>query len=258
MKIKTLLSLLIMLGSLFVMSAVITGAQDIPPRLWLTPEAVEAQPGEEFMVTINIAEAVGVYGASFKLAYDPQSLEVIITDNKVIAPGDLFEGQPSFTLKNSVNLQEGIIEYSLTLTRPAEPVTGAGVLGTLTFRALTQASVSLTPLEARLLTPEFTEVDGQMVAQRINEVNATMQGATLSISPNAEPAPQTVPVSVPAAVSAVDRVEEQMIVLSKADVLILAAASVFFIAGLVLFSMTIGMYSRMNTRPPSRRTGQYV
>jgi hypothetical protein len=258
MKTKTLLSLLIMLGSLFVMSAVMTGAQDIPPRLWLTPEAVEAQPGQEFTVTINIAEAVGVYGASFKLAYDPQVLDVVITDNKVIAPGDLFEGQPSFTLKNSANVQEGIIEYSLTLTRPAEPVTGAGVLGTLTFRALTQASVSLTPLEGRLLSPEFTEVDGQMVAQRINEVDASMQGATLSISPNAVADPQIAAISAPAVVPLTSGGQEQVIVLSKGDVLVLAAASVFFLAGLVLFAMTVGMYSRMSTRPASRRSGQYV
>jgi hypothetical protein len=256
MKSKTLISALIMLTSLVVMNAVIINAQETPPRLWLSPETVQTQPGQEFTITVNVAEAVGVYGGSFKLAYDPQVLEVVTSDNEAIRAGDLFEDRPSFTLKNSANVQEGVIEYALTLTQPAEPVTGAGILGTITFRALIEASVSLTPIEARLLSPEFTEVDGRLVAQQINEVEARMQGATLSIGENANI--QTASVSTQPEVARSTNFEEPMIVLSKADVLILAAAGVFFIAGLALFAMTVGMYARLNTRLSPRRSGQYL
>ncbi len=256
MKSKTMFSILIMALSLFIMSAVITGAQETPAQLWLSPGTLQVQPGQEFTVTVNVADAVGVYGGSFKLAYDPQVLEVVISDNRVITAGDLFEGRPSFTLKNSANAQEGVIEYALTLTQPAEPVTGAGVLGTVTFRALSEASLSLTPIEARLLSPEFSEVDGRLIAQRINEVEVQMQGMTLSVAANA--ASQPAAISTQSEVTTNSDYEEPMIVLSKADVLILAAAGVFFIAGLALFAMTVGMYTRLNTRLGSRRSGQYI
>jgi hypothetical protein len=256
MKSRTLISILIMLTSLVVMNAIIINAQETSPRLWLSPETLQTQPGQEFTVTVNVAEAVGVYGGSFKLAYDPQVLEVVINDNQVITPGDFFEGRPSFTLKNSANVQEGVIEYALTLTQPAEPVTGAGILGTVTLRALSEASVALTPIEARLLSPEFTEVDGRLVAQQINEVEARMQGMTLSSGDNV--APQNTSVSAQPEVAPSTNFEEPVIVLSKADVFILAAAGVFFIAGLALFAMTVGMYTRLNTRLSLGRSGQYI
>jgi hypothetical protein len=253
MKFKTLISILIMLTSVAVMNAVIINAQEPQPRLWLSPETIQTQPDQEFTVTINVADAVGVYGGSFKLTYDPQVIEVVSSDDQVILPGDFFEGRPSFTLKNSIP-QEGVIEYALTLTQPAEPVTGSGILGTITFRALSEASVTLTPIEARLLSPEFTEVEGRLVAQQINEVEAQMQGATLAIG-NAVQASSTSN-QLESAPSA--NFDEPMIVLSKADVFILAAAGVFFIAGLALFAMTVGMYARLNTRLSPGRSGQYI
>jgi hypothetical protein len=256
MKTKSLISLLIMLASLFVINAVITDAQEIPPRLWLTPESIQAQPGQEFTATVNIADAVGVYGGSFKLDYDPQAVEVIIADNQVVAAGDLFAGRPSFTLKNSANVQEGIIEYALTLTQPAEPVNGGGVLGTITFRALSEGMVSITPIEARLLSPEFTEVDGRLIAQQINEVEARMQGMAIAIGENV--AAPTTSSAVQPQVASNSNFDEPVIVLSKGDVLVLAAAGVFFISGLALFVMTIGMYARLNNRLSVLRSEQYI
>jgi hypothetical protein len=256
MKSKTFISILIMFMSLVVMNAIITNAQETPPRVWLSPETLQTQPGQEFTVTVNVAEAVGVYGGSFKLSYDPQVLEVVINDNQVITPGDLFEGRTSFTLKNSANAQDGVIEYALTLTQPAEPVTGGGILGTVTFRALSAASVSIAPIEARLLSPDFTEVDGRLVAQQINEVEARMQGMTLGIGETVA-APVAAP-NVQEGTLPDTTFDEPMIVLSKADVFILAAAGVFFIAGLALFAMTVGMYARLNTRLSPRRSGQYI
>lgn len=254
MKTKTLISFLIMIASLFVMNAVITGAQEITPRLWLSPESLQAQPGQEVTVTVNIADAIGVYGGSFKLAYDPEALEVVSADNYVVSAGEFFEGRPSFTLKNSANAQEGMIEYALTLTQPAEPVSGDGVLGTITFRALSEATVNIMPVEARLLSPEFTEVDGRMIAQRINEVEARLQGTMITVGENAT----TLATSTSAEPVVSSDFDEPMIVLSKADVLVLAAAGVFFIAGLALFVLTMTMYARMNTQVALRRSGQYI
>jgi hypothetical protein len=256
MKIKSLISILIMMISLLVMNAVITGAQENAPSLSLSPENIQVQPGQEFTVTINVADAAGVYGGSFKLVYDPQTLELLFPEDRAVTPGAFFDGQPSFVLKNSANVQEGAIEYALTLTQPAQPVSGSGVLGTITFRALSDAVVNIMPMEALFMQPEFTQVDGRTIAQKVNEVEAHVQGAAITVSQNA---PATVSsVSERPASTTINPYDEPMIVLTKSDVLVLAAASLFFIAGLALFTMTIGFYSRMNVRPASRRSRQFV
>jgi hypothetical protein len=83
-----------------------------------------------------------------------------------------------------------------------------------------------------------------------------MQGMTLAIGENA--AVPAAEVSSQPEVAPSTNFDEPMIVLSKADVFILAAAGVFFIAGLALFAMTVGMYARLNTRLSPGRSGQYV
>ncbi len=256
MKIKTLLSILIMSASLLMMNAVITGAQEDAPQVWISPETVQVQPGQEFTVAVNVADAIGVYGGSFKLVYDPQTLELVFLDDRAVTAGAFFDGQPSFMLKNSANVQEGVIEYALTLTQPAQPVTGGGALGTITFRALSEAAVNITPLEARLLSPEFTEVGGRLVAQSITEVNARLQGASIVVGESA-PA-ETTTASAQFVSPFASTLNEPMIVLTKADVLVLAASGIFFIVGLTLFMMTVRMYSRLNVRPVARRSGQPI
>jgi hypothetical protein len=149
MKTKTFISVLMIIASFLMINFVITDAQDIVPQVWLSPEGYQASAGEEFTITVNIGDTSGVYGGSFLFSYDPQVLEVVVTDNHVVTPGDYFQDMPSFVLQNSVNAQEGTIEYALTLTQPAEPVSGGGVIGTITFRALAvwwlRASTKLTP-----------------------------------------------------------------------------------------------------------------
>lgn len=256
MKIKTLLSILIMMASLFMMNAVITGAQEDVPRLWISPETMQVQTGQEFTVTVNVADAIGVYGGSFKLVYDPQALELVFLDDRAVTAGEFFDGQPSFTLKNSANVQEGMIEYALTLTQPAQPITGGGTLGTIAFRALSEAAVNIMPLEARLIVPEFTQVDNRLIAQSINEVDARLQGASVTVG--AIVPVETMSANEQTANLFTSALDEPMIVLTRADVLVLAASGIFFIVGLALFTMTIRMYSRMNVQPAARRYGQTI
>jgi hypothetical protein len=263
MKTKTFISVLMIIASFLMINFVITGAQDIVPQVWLSPDGYQAHAGEEFTVTINIGDASGVYGGSFLFSFDPQVLEVVVNDNHVITPGDFFQDRPSFMLKNSVNAQDGTIEYALTLTQPAEPVNGGGVVGTITFRALTDAIATITPTQARLLSPDFTEVDGRMVAQSISEVDAGLQGIEVTVgntpvTSGYSEAPLTAPQNADA-MTIVNGYDEPALVLSKTDVVVLAVAGMFFIGGLGLFAITIGMYAKLNVGiSPRRRSEQYL
>ena len=242
MKVRSLIILITV--SLALMLIGFISAQETSSRVWLSSDMQQVTSGQEFTVTINVADAVGVYGASFKLAYDPQALEVVLAENKAVVPGTFFTTASNFTLANAAS--DGIVEYAMTLTQPAEPVSGGGVLGTVTFRALTDAAVDITPIEARLLSPEFTEVNGRKIAQKINEVTTQIEGMTINAGSSAtllqpqDPTPELRPLTVEeASGSTVTAATPTSRVMGRP---ILVIGSVLFILGLLLFATSIGVY----------------
>jgi hypothetical protein len=272
-------SIVTVMMSLFLVAQVwIAGAQDTAPRSWLASPVEQATAGQEFTVTVNVGGATQVYGGSFQLLYDTEAFEVVVTDNKAVTPGPFFGDAPSFPLKNSTDVTGGTVDYALTLTQPAQPVSGDGVLGTITFRALKDAPVSIQLTKADLVSPEFTQVDGRLIAQKINQVEAQIgetvvdnsavspvvsapvntaieQQAAVVVAPTADTATASVSVSVAAAsqntdnavvsapVSAAPAVSER-----QTNTRVLIAAGLFFLAGLVLLITSVGMYSKMRVR----------
>ncbi|MEO8610673.1 MAG: cohesin domain-containing protein [Chloroflexota bacterium] len=268
----------LVLMSLFLVAQVwIVGAQDASPRIWLTTPVEQATAGQEFTVTVNVEGASQVYGGSFQLLYDTQSFEVVVTDSKAVNPGAFFGDAPSFPLKNSADTTGGTVDYALTLTQPAQPVSGDGVLGTVTFRALKDASVSIVAAKASLVSPEFTQVDGRLIAQKINQVEAQIgetvvdnsapaevasapvsavveQPAAVVVAPTADTATASVSVSASANQTTNDTVLSAPVSNAPAvserqmNSRVLIAAGLFFLAGLVLLIVSVGMYSKMRVR----------
>jgi hypothetical protein len=270
-------SIVIIMMSLFLVAQVwIAGAQDSTPRSWLAFPVEQATAGQEFTVTVNVGGANEVYGGSFQLLYDTQAFEVVVTDSKAVTPGPFFGDAPSFPLKNSADSTGGTVDYALTLTQPAQPVSGDGVLGTITFRALKDAPVSIQLTKADLVSPEFTEVDGRLIAQKINQVEAQIaetvmddtavsqvasapvttvieQQPVVEVAPTVDTA--TASVSVSAANQNVDNtvlsapVQNAPAVSSRqTNTRVLIVAGLFFLAGLVLLITSVGMYSKMRVR----------
>jgi hypothetical protein len=265
---------------LFVMSLLliaqvwIAGAQDVTPRFWLSSEIQHAVAGQEFEVAVNVGGATQIYGGSFQVLYDAQAFEVIVTDNKAVTPGAFFGSAPNFPLKNSADPATGTIDYALTLTQPAQPVSGDGVLGTVKFRALKDAPVSMMPVKASLVSPEFTEVDGRLIAQKINQVDAAIQEMTIGAAMSSQtvselisaPAqsvqPEILPTSAPntdTAVASVSVAGQNPVLAAPANNTpviaeripvnrIVIVAGLFFFAGLVLLIVSVGMYSKMRVR----------
>ncbi len=242
---KRIFSILMM--SLILMLTGLTAlyAQSASPLLWLEAETGQVTAGQEFAVNVYVSEAVGVYGGSFKLSYDPQALEVVLTDSRAVAPGTFFGGQSGFTLKNSADAQTGVIEYALTLTQPAEPVSGQGQIGTVVFRALRDTPVIVEALEARLLSPEFVEVNGRRIARQINEVETRLQGFSLAAASTTVSEPVSVPQQpeaqpqVAAPSSPAPLRMSNMVSFNRTSVMI---GGLLFMIGLGLFVMSIGVY----------------
>ncbi len=246
-------------------SLAVVGAQEASTRFWLSPDVEEVLAGETVTLGINVSQAEGVYGTSFKLAYDPTAFEVVPTENKPVVPGEFFADEPGFALRNVNDPQAGVIEYALTLMQPAQPVTGDGILGTVTLKALKDTPVNITVQEASFVAPEFKEVDGRMVAERVNQVpvqienagdNATVssvavQPASASVSvtqPEVDPAVAAMFNNAALDNTAIAQQHEHEAALAAArqsDDVVLIFAGFFFIFGLVMLTLSVGMYSRM-------------
>jgi hypothetical protein len=264
------------------LTALTVGAQDITPQIWPSAEVAEAVAGQEFTVSIRVTGASQVYGSSFQLAFDPTAFEIVLVNEKVVTTGEFFNDGPSFALKNTVDATSGVIDFALTLTQPALPVTGDGVIGTLRFRALKDAPVAVSLVSPTLVSPEFTEIDGRLVAQKINQVDAVTAEMTVGDPPaalivdSAETASASVAVALPGESSAIQPLagESASASVSVGNVpspilteehrampsnKVLLVAGLFFIGGLLLLTMSVGMYSKMRVRlslagnyPPER------
>ena len=251
------------------------GAQDNAPQVQLSPDKTQAAAGDTVTVTVNVTGAVGVYGGSFKLSYDPQAFEVVQTDNKPVTPGAFFANEPGFALRNAVDTSAGTIEYAITLMQPAKPVDGGGVLATFTLHALKDAPVTISAASASFVAPEFKQVDGHLVAQKVNQVPAQVQGAATSSAPAPAPVENTAPsaanaasvqpvvadqnqnavtmfsnpqLNAPAADNAANPGVIPATTVAHTDNAVSVAAIVFLIMGIVLLTLSVGMYSRMHVR----------
>lgn len=214
--------------------AAAAGAQRAAPYVWVAPPSAPVEAGQEFTVAVQVSGADGVYGVSFAVSYDPQMVEVVPASGAAVQVGSFFGDQPAFALKNSAS--GGLIEYALTLTQPAQPVSGEGSLGTITFRALAAGAATIAPQEARLLVPVFSEVNGQKVAREINEVAAQTQGVALTVAEAGATAQQALPPveqPVPVALTTPAR---------AVALPVLLAGGLLFLAGLGLFAMSVGSY----------------
>jgi hypothetical protein len=271
MKYTHKLSYVIVFVLLFAVGLFTVGAQDSVPQVQLSPDKTEAVAGDTITVTVNVTGAVGVYGSSFKLNYDPQAFEVVQTDNKPVTPGAFFADEPGFALRNAVDTTAGTIEYAITLMQPAKPVDGDGVLGTFTLHALKNSPVTITDVNATFVAPEFKEVDGHLVAQKVNQVTAQVQGAMDSpivaaentvpeVAPTAEVAHPAVAADVAVnmfnnphlnAVPANQNVNPGVIptdTVNRTDNAVSIAAVAFLIVGVILLTLSVGMYSRMRVQ----------
>jgi cohesin domain-containing protein len=218
------------------------GAQGTVTTVTVLTDVQQVKAGQDFTARVEVAHAIKIYGVSFKLSYDPQLFEVVKSGEAAVNPGSFFGNKPGFTLKNAVDAATGSIEYALTLTLPAEPVSGDGILGLVTFHALKDAPVSITAIQANLVSPEFSEVNGHLIAQRVDQVPAQIiqsgasgQSSVTGIFSN--PALNTQPT--------VKEMNQLNVTVSRVPLIV---AGLFFVAGLVLLTLSVGMYSRMRVR----------
>lgn len=163
----------------------------------LAPSSVSLIVGEKATVDVLVEEgARGLYGAQFRLAFDPELLQVVDADNVTggvqIAVGPLMASDlletvgPDFVVaQNSVDQSQGVITFSLALLRPSRPADRGGVLASVTFQALALGQGSLSLLDVVL-----SNGDGRAVP-------SSPLGGDVTVLSTVTPTPTALPLPTP-------------------------------------------------------------
>jgi flagellar basal body-associated protein FliL len=130
-------------------------------------------------LTINVmaANVTDLYGAEFRLKYDPAVFAVQDLNPEQtgiqIETGTLLPADQGFVVANKVDEAEGQIVFAMTLLNPAPPVSGAGPLARVTFKVLQNSPSTLTVAHAKLVAADLQTIPSEMGSLSIG--NASQQ-----------------------------------------------------------------------------------
>lgn len=122
-------------------------ASDQTAQVLVSPSSQVIGLGQSTTVDIRVEDVVGLYGATFHLAFDPDKVRVVDTDPErpgvQIEPGTSLSTE-GFVALNRAGNEVGTIDYAVTLLNPALPVSGDELLARITFQAIGSGESSLT------------------------------------------------------------------------------------------------------------------
>ena len=155
------------------------------------PQQAEAG-GQTLAVDIMAENVTSMYGAEFRVKYDPAMLRVVDAmadqDGVQSLPGSLLPADPGFVVANQVNEAEGTVVFALTLLRPAEPVNGSGPLARITFAVLQDQPSAINVEHAKLVAIDPAQ-PGKMPETIPSEVAALSVGGGTAVVDTAAPLP---------------------------------------------------------------------
>jgi len=120
-----------------------TGTPVSGARVIVSPATRLVGLGQAAAVEIRIENVSGLYAADLRLGFNP-----ILLQAQSVTPGSFLAG---YVAVNKIDNEAGEISYAVTRQRPDPPVSGDGVLATITFIGLSEGSSPLTFISALLL-----------------------------------------------------------------------------------------------------------
>ena len=123
---------------------------------------VPIQDEKLLVVNVYVANIVDLYGAEVQLRYDPTQLNVRDDNRRLegvqISPGQLIAANDRFVVTNAANPQTGLINFVFTLLKPAQPISGEGVLATVVFEITGDGPFSVEVANAQLVSSNLESV----------------------------------------------------------------------------------------------------
>jgi len=172
-------------------------------RVYLRP--VEGPEGG-LTVEVMAENVTDLYGAEFKLKYDPAVLAVQDSqpdqEGVQVEAGTFLPADQGFVVANQADPAEGTVTFAVTLLNPAPPVSGSGPLARVTFEVLQDVPSTISVEKAKLVAIDLQTITAEAVAFDIGggEVGDQVQSQPEAEAPaSAEAAPPAAPTAAPAA-----------------------------------------------------------
>lgn len=136
------------------------------PDATLTLENVPLQDEKLLVVNIHLSNITDLYGAEVQLTYDPARLRVRDDNRRLegiqISPGPLIAGDDRFVVNNQASPDSGDINFAFTLLKPAQPISGEGVLATVVFEIVGDGPYRVEVASAQLVSASLAPIDAQI------------------------------------------------------------------------------------------------
>lgn len=147
----------------------------------LSPAAGSVAAGQTLVVNVTVADVTALFGAEFHLTFDAGRLEVVdadpATEGLQVAKGSFLSND--FVAQNVANNTAGTVDFGVSQMSPHGPVSGTGVLATITFRGKAAGSAAVTFSSVLLADSGGTQI------------SATSQNGSVTVTGGATPAPTT-------------------------------------------------------------------
>lgn len=128
-------------------------------RLDASPAQIDV--GGTTTVTLRLENVSNLYGIEVSLTFDPSLLELQdanpAEDGAQVTLGTFLS--PDFIVRNAANNATGMVDIAFTQVSPRQPVSGSGVLATMTFKGK-QSGTSALQFQKSLLS----DPDGKSIA----------------------------------------------------------------------------------------------
>jgi hypothetical protein len=153
----------------FILLFVLTLLLTTSPALAQNGANVYLQPvestGDTVTVDVMIDNISNMYGAEFRLRYDPAILAVqdlnAEQNGLQIEVGTLLPIDKGFVVANKIDETTGEIVFAMTLLNPAPPAEGSGPLARVSFKVLQNSPTTLNIEHAKLVAADLQTIPSQ-------------------------------------------------------------------------------------------------
>lgn len=163
----------VLTGVVFIGSFLTVAAQ-ASTIVQVTPPMLSIRYGERAQFSVEILNAVNMYGFELHISYDPTKVQIVDGDPSVagiqLLPGDLYEVSQGFLVASDADNETGMALYAFTLLAPAAPMEGNGTLTIVEVEAIGGGSSAIELEQIILASPDgealpFVANDGEVVAE---------------------------------------------------------------------------------------------
>jgi LysM repeat protein len=169
------------------------------PTVVIDPPGREVAVEATTTVDIRIENVSDLFGAEVHLTFDPALLEGVDADAGTagvqIQPGAFLS--PDFTAQNDVDQAAGKIDFAISQMAPHGPVSGSGVLATITFKGKAAGTSPINFVNVILAAPGGIPISAGTQGGSLTVTGGVTPTPTPTATPTQTPTPTETPTSTP-------------------------------------------------------------